>query len=68
MQFNTILRKGCNVVIAYREEGLRQAHLVQQLAVEIGFGVMLATLWTSTPCGADSFEVFCFCLRISSSR
>lgn len=55
-------------MIVYREEGLRQAHLVQQLAVEMGFGVMFATLWTSTPCGADNFEVFCFCLRISSSK
>jgi len=47
-------------MIVYREQGLGKAHPVQQLAVEMGFGVMLATLWTSTPCDADSFEVFLF--------
>ena len=54
-------------MIVYREEGLRQAHLVQQLAVEMGFGVMLAALWTSAPCGADSFEIFFFLSLLSGS-
>ena len=54
-------------MIVCREEGLRQAHLVQQLAVEMGSGVMLATLWTSSSCGADSFEIFLFLLLLIGS-
>ena len=56
-------------MIVYREQGLRQAHPVQQLAVEMGFGVMLATF-----CGLALLvmpivlKYFCFCPRISSSK
>jgi len=43
-----------NVVIVHQEEGFRQAHAVQRLAVETGSLVMFAALWT-IPHGADRF-------------